>query len=123
MQLFMLLFAFASANLHHIIKYMKGSGPVGPSELPFRCSEKGNQVIFEKISKGWIGTTGFSHGSDMLMLASFCNKYQRAKTRSKHGLCNCLGAVVFNLNQRLEKEETKALPRVDSGRELLRYGT
>lgn len=79
MQLFMLLFAFASANLHHIIKYMKGSGPIGPSEVPFRCFEKKNQVIFGKISKGWIGTTGFSHGSDMLMLASFCNKYPRAK--------------------------------------------
>lgn len=111
MQLFMLLFAFASANLHHIIKYMKGSGPIGSSELPFRCfGKKKKEVIFGKISKGWIGTTGFSHGSDMLMLASLCNKYQRANTGSKHGLCNCLGAVVFNLNKRLEKEETRALP-------------
>lgn len=46
MQLFMLLFAFASANLHHIIKYMKGSGPIGSSELPFRCFGKKKKKSF-----------------------------------------------------------------------------
>lgn len=49
------------------------------------------------------------------MLARFSNKYQREKKGSKDGVCNCLGAVHFNLNKRFEKEETEVLPQVDSG--------
>lgn len=57
------------------------------------------------------------------MLARFSNKYQREKKGSKDGVCNCLGAVHFNLNKRFEKEETEVLPQVDSGRDLHGYVT
>lgn len=61
-QLFMLLFAFASANLHHIIKYMKGSGPIGPSELPFRCFENKTKSFLGKSVRVGLGPLVFLTG-------------------------------------------------------------